>query len=980
MKKRIITFILSIFTLLILTSCDIYNHQHIFKDEWSRDKIAHWHDASCEHTAIKDFGQHSFGDWENLSEATEEAEGKQRRTCTVCGYEEFYNIPKLEAHSHTFKDTWSNNDEYHWYDATCDHDVVANKGLHKFGDIIIDTEPTEEETGLGHQVCSVCGYSKEVVLDKEAHVHTFEDELSFDNLYHYHKSTCGHDDQIIYVKHTFGDWQIVEVPTGTKDGLMYKQCSVCGYKYEEKIAKLDHEHTFETDWTNDEYGHWHNSSCGHDVTSGYALHDYDESNKCKQCGYEKTTDVVVDDSYDASFEWNSDNSSVTITLKNKNDSTDVITKTLAPTVTTKDSTCTVKGSVTYKVSLGYKGILYEDSKVIELALKDHKYIKDGFYENGNEFKYKLICSVCGDLVYRDCEVEKVSETDSICTVQGKITYKVTYEDETETFVLEKELDPNNHTYGDWTDVDSHQERTCTSCGHKEIYEENADIIREGIYSGNYYNSITTEMLSNADLLKSTLNSIINANYKRYSYNGAQTQLKTVDSYDEYYVECIYTGERLEKSDAWDREHVWAKSYGFNDESYYDAYTDMHHLRVSEHSINNNRSSSYFDVVLTPEHTDVFGNKWTSTVFEPRDEVKGDIARMLIYMTVKYDDPDKLDLELTDDANKINAAASVFGGFIPDMTNFSDSKKTEYNKRKYIGGTDDPTAYLGMLSTLIKWHFEDPVDAREVSRNNKLFEIQKNRNPFIDHPEYVYYLYRTQAQQYVKTDAELSEYATHYKNFNRNAIDKINAKIQTIGTVTLNSKTLLDEINESYNKLGSITKSFVTNYYILKEANEEYQRLYEKANQNTTIPSTFNFLNLSAKTGAKSYNGIDIEFSASNFNSSYGIYAQIDKNKVQSNATIKASGLYGTIKYVKFSWNNNKANHTATVQITSSNTTTVVNVSNLTVKGGSTNNEIYVDISSLLVNGSYGDLTITIKNDATESSSVRIKEISFTLTN
>ena len=132
------------------------------------------------------------------------------------------------------------------------------------------------------------------------------------------------------------------------------------------------------------------------------------------------------------------------------------------------------------------------------------------------------------------------------------------------------------------------------------------------YEG-YYSSITTNILSDSSSLKSTLNQIVSSNVKKISYSDATTSLKTIDSYDGDYVECIYTGERLGKDNSgsasgqWNKEHIWAKSHGFNDQKY-DAYSDLHHLRVSEARINSSRSNSYFDEVSNPTNKDDYGNK------------------------------------------------------------------------------------------------------------------------------------------------------------------------------------------------------------------------------------------------------------------------------------------------------------------------------------------------------------------------------------
>lgn len=190
------------------------------------------------------------------------------------------------------------------------------------------------------------------------------------------------------------------------------------------------------------------------------------------------------------------------------------------------------------------------------------------------------------------------------------------------------------------------------------------------------------------------------------------------------VICIYTGQSLSKKDQgtsgdglWNREHLWPKSLGFKNEGN-PAHNDIHHLHASEKNINNIRGNMFFGEV-TSGSSDSYGNKWNSTLFEPRDESKGDIARSLFYMVVRYENEDctcKLDLEL--------------------VANDTPSSST--------------ACEMGNLLTLLKWHYEDPVSEEELRRNEIVYGIQGNRNPFIDHPEFVSYLYTSLVSSYTDT--------------------------------------------------------------------------------------------------------------------------------------------------------------------------------------------------------------------------------------
>jgi len=167
---------------------------------------------------------------------------------------------------------------------------------------------------------------------------------------------------------------------------------------------------------------------------------------------------------------------------------------------------------------------------------------------------------------------------------------------------------------------------------------------------------------------------------------------------------IYTGRSLPKSSSypdWNREHVWAKSHG-NFGTSPPAGTDAHHLRPCDVSVNSARGNKDFDEGGT-QHEEATECYTTSTTWEPRDAVKGDVARMMFYMVARYegDASGEPDLELVD----------------------------------YVT-TPTSSPIFGVLSTLLDWHNNDPVDDFERHRNDVVYSYQNNRNPFVDHPEYV----------------------------------------------------------------------------------------------------------------------------------------------------------------------------------------------------------------------------------------------------
>lgn len=247
--------------------------------------------------------------------------------------------------------------------------------------------------------------------------------------------------------------------------------------------------------------------------------------------------------------------------------------------------------------------------------------------------------------------------------------------------------------------------TDTSTGGKDDKDKDdpVDTGSSTVYDENYYK---TAMKKKGADLKAALHNIIKG-HRKLSYAAVWDGIKDTDEdpKNPNNVILLYTGRSQAKStkgsgvNDWNREHVWAKSHG-NFGTAAGPGTDLHHLRATDASVNSCRGHLDFDNGGTP-HSEATGCRYDSDSWEPRDEVKGDVARMLFYMAVRYEgDNGEVDLELNDKVNN---------GTAP---------------------------YMGRLSVLLKWNRQDPVDETERRRNNIIFnKYQHNRNPFIDHPEW-----------------------------------------------------------------------------------------------------------------------------------------------------------------------------------------------------------------------------------------------------
>ncbi|NRD74943.1 endonuclease [Shewanella sp. VB17] len=221
-------------------------------------------------------------------------------------------------------------------------------------------------------------------------------------------------------------------------------------------------------------------------------------------------------------------------------------------------------------------------------------------------------------------------------------------------------------------------------------------------------------------LKDRLNVIIKG-HKQLSYREVWDGLGYADEdpANSNNVILLYTGRSEPKInrvgmshslDAWNREHVWAKSHGFPDSNMH-AYTDMHHLRPADVTVNSSRGNKDF-ALGGSEISEAPGNYVDSDSFEPKDDIKGDVARMVFYMDIRYEGNDS--------------------SGTPNLTIAN-------------GITQVGQALLGDRCMLLRWHQQDPVSDWERRRNNRIFEWQKNRNPFIDNSAWVSDLYAQSCQ-------------------------------------------------------------------------------------------------------------------------------------------------------------------------------------------------------------------------------------------
>ncbi len=354
----------------------------------------------------------------------------------------------------------------------------------------------------------------------------------------------------------------------------------------------------------------------------------------------------------------------------------------------------------------------------------------------------------------------------------------------------------------------------------------------------YYQTVDTS-LSGEDFRRN-LSAVISAGYERHPYSGGAADVAAIlresdaDPSGNGNVICIYTGLSMPSSQTggiyeWDKEHVWAKSHGFPNESgvMKEAYSDAHNLRPALASVNRSRSNKDHGLVANPTRTD-YGNKQNETTFEPRDESKGDVARIMFYMATRYGfgGDGAVNLSLVDD--ETTSASNLLGCF-------------------------------GNLQTLIQWHYDDPVSESEIYRNNVVYGYQKNRNPYIDHPEYVALAYPS-AQSGTTVD--------------ETKVAAVKQAIQNLpDEITLNDTDAINAAKALYDALNPLEKSKVDNYETLRNAINALRALQEPATENPDYTYSFTSKVFSSNNQTVDLNGLSWTINATPKNTEgyFGFY-------------------------------------------------------------------------------------------------------------
>lgn len=277
------------------------------------------------------------------------------------------------------------------------------------------------------------------------------------------------------------------------------------------------------------------------------------------------------------------------------------------------------------------------------------------------------------------------------------------------------------------------------------------------YSGNYYDSIPTSATEgmNGSLRTSLTDLILPKAWYRYSKTGSMSLSYVIQSADEDPTNSnnmiyLYTRDSVKKNGAttWNREHVWPQSLSNGNWGKEYAGTDILHIRPTYNDTNNKRDNNIYGNLSSGRvlYNEMPYGYCANGKFCPLDSVKGDVARIVMYLWVAYKD---------------------FYTNMPEITSVFES-----------------------YDTLLQWHTLDEPDIMEANRNNfSELSVQYNRNPFVDHPEYAWKIFGE------KCSASVTESCMN--KYNRNQGEKELKKLTYNGTL---SKTTYN-IGEKFNPSG-----------------------------------------------------------------------------------------------------------------------------------------------------------------------------------
>jgi endonuclease I len=279
-----------------------------------------------------------------------------------------------------------------------------------------------------------------------------------------------------------------------------------------------------------------------------------------------------------------------------------------------------------------------------------------------------------------------------------------------------------------------------------------------------------------------------------------------DSYE--YTTANIIGSAGAEGLGWNREHMMPQSTFYSN---YPMYSDLFYVVPTDARINQLRSNYPYGIVgstiyYTFSNTSRIGNcaipgmTYTGRVYEPINEFKGDVARSILYFAVRYE--------------------GKLGTF-----NFNNSANPASDTNP-LDGTEERSFDPAYITMLLQWSTQDPVSQKEIDRNNAVYNLQKNRNPFIDNPAWISAIWGQTPDTVVPqmpTNLTVTQNSAYFSTLSwtpSSSTDVIGYKIYQNGTLiasTKNSTISIDHLTPSTTYMYTV-KAYDSGYLLSADSN------------------------------------------------------------------------------------------------------------------------------------------------------------------
>ncbi len=274
---------------------------------------------------------------------------------------------------------------------------------------------------------------------------------------------------------------------------------------------------------------------------------------------------------------------------------------------------------------------------------------------------------------------------------------------------------------------------------------------------------------NSPLYKSLHNLMDDTMTESVSYNSLISYWKDTDRQKGGSNAVLFYSD-VQSSD-YNREHVWPKSRA----SFYKSGggSDLHHLRPTDSKVNSTRGNctmgnvrgvlSNYSTYQYNGRNVLYYNASGNGLVEVNDNIKGDVARIFLYVYVRWEEPNLFE--------------------------------TDPNPKQASGDTggNNGIKVIESLDTLLQWCYDDPVDTWEMSRNDCVENIQGNRNVFIDYPEFAWMLFGQDVPSDYQTPSNPNPVSYQLSAVSNNT---------AWGTVSLSGKTITASPKTGYEAVGA----------------------------------------------------------------------------------------------------------------------------------------------------------------------------------